>query len=142
MADGKHDHEHPAVQAARILKELHEQTIATMDKGGVFEKSNDDGTVENVNNKMRAECEKQIAMCDKVIEAGALREMGRSDEAAAILDEIKKLSGTIKLVDTTTGTSHELGSTDLIPEIGDFDHDRPSQESTTAEELNPDTTKH
>ncbi len=111
MTEDKRDEDHPAIKAARAIRELHVETIAMMDGGFVFEKN---GT--SVNDEMRSACSEQIMLCDEII-------------ANAV--DIKKKS----LLDVLTPVTLEAkekcekaledAKDPLLPEIGNYDNDNP-----------------
>ena len=94
--------EHPAARAARMIKELHQQTIDKIDAGFVFTKDD-----VNVNEQVRAECVKQLAACDEIIARAEGMSQETSIAAAMILAD---LQDTVKPQDTE------------LPELGNYDH--------------------
>ena len=61
--------EHPAINAAREIRQLHLDNIKMIDDGFVF--NDKDGN--SVNDTMRAACQEQIALCDNIIDEAWLR---------------------------------------------------------------------
>lgn len=98
--------EHPAVRAARVIKDLHVQNITLIDGGQQFTR---DGHL--VSDEIRAESVKQIELCDKIIEAADQLTPGSAPIAQAILDDI---NNTIREAN---------GETPALPEIGNYGHE-------------------
>ena len=100
--------EHPAYRAARMIRELHVETIQLMDNGHVFLREG-----ASVNDEMRVSCQEQIVLCDQI--------MSRSKDMDAKLWEPAAL-----ILEAAETTVEEIKDRDLvlasIPEIGNYDH--------------------
>lgn len=108
------DTEHPAHKAARTIKEMHEATIALIDKGAVFENSGKD-----VSQDMRAACVQQIELCQAVMYRAAGMDAGYTARAQEILDELTALQPVVMFSAATV--DDELPS---LPEVGGYDHEK------------------
>lgn len=97
--------EHPAIRAARAIKEMHRETIAKIDAGFIFEHRDEHGEKVVCNEEMRAACMKQIILCDEII--------NRASTLSPELTEPVGLILTTKPVEEVNGD---------LPEIGNYDH--------------------
>lgn len=104
--------EHPAIKAARAIKQLHIDNIKMIDDGYVFK----DKAGESVNTAMRSACAEQIELCDEIIDtASTLR-----PELLAPVE--------LMLVDAKASIEKALedaAKDPLLPEIGNYDNDDP-----------------
>lgn len=98
--------EHPAIVAARAIKQLHVDTIAQIDGGFIFHDKNG----ASVNDVMRAACVEQIVLCDEIMD------VSRSVRPE-LLTPIELL-----LVDTKASIERTLNEV-VLPEIGNYDND-------------------
>lgn len=111
--------EHPALRAARVIRQMHVDTIAKIDGGFVFHKTNDAGETVGCSDEMRVACEEQIKLCDGIIE-----NLGRLEHMPPELLQPLELAlqdahGHIsKVLDCTNRTLVE----EPLPEIGNYDH--------------------
>ena len=111
MTEDKRDEDHPAIKAARAIRELHVETIAMMDGGFEFKK---DG--ENVNDQVRAACSEQIMLCDEIIaNATDIKNKTLLDVLTPVLHEAKESCEKVL----------EDAKDPLLPEIGNYDNDTP-----------------
>lgn len=110
MTDALQD-EHPAIKAARAIKQLHLDNIKMMDDGFVFK----DKAGESVNTAMRSACSEQIELCDEIIStASTLR--------PELLAPIEMMLVDAKV---TIEKALEDAADPLLPEIGNYDNDDP-----------------
>ena len=111
MTEDKRDEDHPAIKAARAIRELHVETIAMMDGGFVFEK---EGL--SVNDQVRAACNEQIMLCDEIIaNAADITNKPLLDVLTPALHEAKE----------KCEKALEDAKDPLLPEIGNYDNDNP-----------------
>ena len=102
------DQEHPAINAAREIRQLHLDNIKMIDDGFVFHDK--DGN--SVNDTMRAACQEQIALCDNII-----------DVTKSLPPE---LLGPVELMLADVKASIATALDDaILPEIGNYDNDDP-----------------
>lgn len=101
--------EHPALVAARLIRDLHLATIEKIDAGFVFLK---EGV--NVSDEVRAQCTVQIELCKQIMKRAATMDAKLVAPAQVILDEFKLVIEEAK--QSSDGLAH-------IPEIGDYGHD-------------------
>ena len=104
--------EHPAIAAARAIKQLHVDNIALMDGG--FKFVDKDG--KEVNDVMRAACLGQIELCDEIIDVS-------KSVRPELLAPVE-----LMLVDAqaTIEKALEDAKDPLLPEIGNYDNDNPA----------------
>lgn len=103
------DQEHPAFNAAREIKQLHLDNIKMIDDGFVFH----DKDGKSVNDEMRAACEKQIILCDEIMNTG------RSLPP--------ELLGPVELMLADARATIDKALDDaILPEIGNYDNDEKS----------------
>lgn len=117
------DEEHPAIRAARAIKQLHIDNLAMIDNGFVFH----DAAGNSVNEQMRAACEEQMKLCDDIIfnvmplpahllePARLMLEEAHAQIAAAVHAELEAQHAVAQI---------ERDAEDL-PEIGNYDNDPP-----------------
>jgi hypothetical protein len=101
--------EHPAYKAARMIRDLHTETIEKIDGGFIFLKDGVDCSAE-----MRAQCVVQVALCDQIMERAKSMDAKMVAPAQLILDEFEKIAKNAE--SSRDGLAH-------IPEIGDYGHD-------------------
>lgn len=101
--------EHPAARAARMIKQLHNDTIAKIQDGHVFEK---DGV--NVNADVVAACREQIALCDAVAARAPHMPVSLAGDAFMILKELEDVLEQKKEM--------KVVPDEQLPEIGNYDH--------------------
>ena len=101
--------EHPAARAAKMIKELHQQTIELIDAGTVYER---DGV--SVNDEVRSACSTQIEVCDSIIERAKSMPISLAGDVHMILKDLEDLKK--KRMAVVPVTTPEL------PEIGNYDH--------------------
>lgn len=102
--------EHPAIKAARAIKQLHVDNIKMIDDGFVFKKAGG-----SVNEQMRDACVEQIRLCDEIINTA-------KDLRPELLEPIE-----LMLVDAkaTIEKALEDAKDPLLPEIGNYDNEDP-----------------
>ena len=105
--------EHPAYRAARMIRELHVENIEKIDSGFVFER---DGV--SVNDEMRKSCMEQIALCDNIMHRADGMDPKLWEPSALILVAAEKM------VAEAVSNGDVLAS--ILPEIGNYDHDKNS----------------
>lgn len=101
--------EHPAAKAARMIKQLHQDTIDLIDKGTVFMK---DGVDKNF--EVRDACLKQIDICDQIIERAPNMPVSLSGDAFMILKDLQDVVDSKKEM--------KVVPDEILPEIGNYDH--------------------
>ena len=101
--------EHPAARAAKMIKQLHLDTIAKADAGFVFEKEGKDVTFEVVD-----ACHKQIDLCDGIIARADSMPVSLSGEAFMILKDLQDVVDSKKEM--------KVVPDEQLPEIGNYDH--------------------
>lgn len=101
--------EHPAARAARMIKQLHQDTIDLLNSGRLFTK---DGV--NVNYEVRDACMKQIDLCDKIIERAPNMPVSLSGDAFMILKDLQDVVDSKKEM--------KVVPDEVLPEIGNYDH--------------------
>lgn len=99
---------HPAHRAAKMIRDLHAETIAKIDGGFVFLQDGVDCSAE-----MRAKCAVQVALCEQIM--ARAKDMGPVHTAAAgaIFEELEAIRK--EASSNTDGLA-------TIPEIGNYDH--------------------
>jgi len=101
--------EHPAARAAKIIKQLHLDTIAKADAGFVYEREGKDVTFDVVD-----ACHKQIDICDQIIARADKMPASLSGDAFMILKDLEDLAASKKEM--------KVVPDEQIPEIGNYDH--------------------
>jgi len=101
--------EHPAAQAAKIIKQLHLDTIAKADAGFVFEKDGKDVTFDVID-----ACHKQIDICDQIIARADQMPVSLAGDAFVILKDLEDLTASKKEM--------KVLPDEQLPEIGNYDH--------------------
>ena len=101
--------EHPAARAAKIIKQLHLDTIAKADAGFVFEKDGKDVTFDVID-----ACHKQIDLCENIIARAGSMPVSLSGDAFVILKDLDDLVASKKEM--------KVIPDEQLPEIGNYDH--------------------
>lgn len=117
--------EHPAIQAARAIKQLHIDNIAMIDNGFVFHDK--DGN--SVNEHMRKACAQQMDLCDAIInQVRPLPEHLLRPVQVLLEDAHAKISATVQeeLAAQHAQAKIEHDAEDL-PEIGNYDANKPAE---------------
>lgn len=100
--------EHPAINAAREIRQLHLDNIKMIDDGFVFH----DKDGKSVNDVMRAACEKQIILCDEIMNTSKALPPELLGPVELMLADVK----------ATIATALDDA---ILPEIGNYDNDGP-----------------
>ena len=101
--------EHPAARAAKIIKQLHLDTIAKADAGFVFEREGKDVTFDVVD-----ACHKQIDLCESIIARADQMPTSLAGDAFVILKDLEDLAASKKEM--------KVVPDEVLPEIGNYDH--------------------
>lgn len=99
---------HPAYKAAKMIRDLHTETIEKIDAGFVFLKDGVDCSAE-----MRAQCAVQVVLCEQIMKRAETMDPKLVAPAQVILDEFEKIAK--DAAKNSDGLAH-------IPEIGDYGH--------------------
>ena len=106
--------EHPAVYAAKTIKQMHVDTIAGIDGGFKYHKKLENGESVDCSDEMRAACLHQIELCDAIIDTS--RELPAELLApVTLLLEDARVTIEQKLKEVADAES-------TLPEIGNYDH--------------------
>lgn len=104
--------EHPAMRAAKIIKQLHLDTIAKAEAGFVFEKEGKDVTFEVID-----ACHKQVDLCDGIIARADTMPVSLSGDAYMILKDLEDVVASRKEMKVVPDEPKAE-----LPEIGNYDH--------------------
>lgn len=116
--------DHPAVRAAKAIKQLHIDNIAMIDNGFIFHDK--DGN--SVNEHMRYACSEQIKLCDDIINEVRPLPAHLMEQVTVLLEEAHvKISATVQEeLEAQHAQAKVENDAENLPEIGEYNDDKPA----------------
>ena len=108
--------EHPAYRAARMVRELHAQTIDMIDRGHVFLK---DGV--DVSAEMKAKCEGEMAVCEHLMRRAKYMDPKLWAPSLIVLQEAEQVVAEKMEQLAPPGDKAIVVDGQMLPEIGDYE---------------------
>jgi hypothetical protein len=106
--------EHPAIRAAKTIKQMHLDTIAQINTGFVYYKKLENGDTQSCNQDMVEACLHQITLCDAIIDNSRnLPDALLKPVELLLVDAKKQIEKAVAVA---------AAQPDDIPEIGNYDH--------------------